>query len=449
VSRTAPDRVWQRVPLRTVLLSMESGSRPKGGVRAIRDGVPSIGGEHLTSDGGFNFQALRYVPEDFYSAMRRGHVAPGDLLVVKDGATTGKVSLVREDFPFERAVVNEHVFVCRPSSSISSRYLHWYLFSNPGQRAILEHFRGSAQGGITQDFADRTLIPLPPISVQHSISAYLDGTFARMAIIRSHLASAKLALRRFRKSILAAAISGTLTAEWRDRTFSEGSSNVGVPPPTYVAESPIDDLPAGWASTRLDQIAVLITDGDHNPPKRVASGIPHLTARNIHDNTIDPSNCTFVSKEDAAKTFRRYTPKADDLIVTCVGTLGSTALVPPHLTFSADRNLAALRFRDRGLARYIQIFMQSPDTQLLLRDASGSSAQPHLYLNDLRGIQVPLPPEREQREIVTRVDNMIRSANSLDRRLDAIATRIQSYWTSVLESAFTALPGSSPAISKP
>jgi type I restriction enzyme, S subunit len=138
-----------KVPLRELLQALESGNRPKGGVSGIRQGIPSIGGEHLNRDGGFRFEKVKFVPEKFVRSMTRGHLRPGDICVVKDGATTGKVSLVRGDFPFPAAVINEHVFRLQVKPDHYSPYVFYYLYSQAGQREILSDFRGAAQGGIS------------------------------------------------------------------------------------------------------------------------------------------------------------------------------------------------------------------------------------------------------------------------------------------------------------
>ena len=96
--------------LSEVLVSFESGSRPKGGIKELDSGVPSLGAEHLDSTGGFNFSKLKLVPEDFHSSLKKGIVKQNDILIVKDGATTGKVSFVNERFPFKEASINEHIF---------------------------------------------------------------------------------------------------------------------------------------------------------------------------------------------------------------------------------------------------------------------------------------------------------------------------------------------------
>jgi type I restriction enzyme S subunit len=71
-----PDK-WVEVELEEILLFLESGKRPKGGVRGIKVGIPSLGGEHLNSNGGFNFENIKYVPFDFYNQMNKGHIEQG------------------------------------------------------------------------------------------------------------------------------------------------------------------------------------------------------------------------------------------------------------------------------------------------------------------------------------------------------------------------------------
>jgi type I restriction enzyme S subunit len=104
---------WSETPLHELLVSLESGSRPKGGVKGIQAGIPSIGAEHLSNDGSFDFTNIRFIPESFARSMRRGFLQKTNVLIVKDGATTGKTSFVSDSFPFEFACINEHVFICR------------------------------------------------------------------------------------------------------------------------------------------------------------------------------------------------------------------------------------------------------------------------------------------------------------------------------------------------
>ena len=156
-------------------VTLESGLRPKGGVGGILDGIPSLGGEHLNTDGGFIFEKIKYIPEDFFEVLSKGHIYPNDIIVVKDGATTGKTSFVGNDFPHKRAVVNEHLFIVRVDPKIAfPKYVFYYLFSNEGQKQILSDFRGATIGGISRNFPQKVNVPIPSIPEQAQIANFLD-----------------------------------------------------------------------------------------------------------------------------------------------------------------------------------------------------------------------------------------------------------------------------------
>ena len=187
----------------------------------------------------------------------------------------------------------------------------------------------------------------------------------------------------------------------------------------------------------LAEVADLITDGDHNPPTRVPSGVPHLTAKNVRQHRLDFTGCTFVSEADFARTRKRFEPSPGDLIVTCVGTIGRTAIVPSGARFSADRNLAAIRLGPRAEPQYVEMVLSSPSMQTVMAGASGSTAQPHLYLGAIRALEIPLPSLEEQQHCVRgwvdqheALDRMLQTCERL--RLECTALR-----RSVLAQAFS------------
>lgn len=164
----------KRVRLSEVIKIMESGGRPKGGASNISTGVPSIGGEHIERDGTINFQNKRYIPNDYFKTMKRGHISHNDILIVKDGATTGKVAYVDSVFP-QPAAINEHVFrLTVNSDKVLPRYVFYHLLSSLGNRQILKDFRGSTVGGISQDFPEKVEFCLPEMAKQKIVVKALD-----------------------------------------------------------------------------------------------------------------------------------------------------------------------------------------------------------------------------------------------------------------------------------
>ncbi len=107
--------------------------------------------------------------------MKRGKIQKEDVLVVKDGATTGKVSLVGGDFPYEDAAINEHVFILRGKKDlVHQKFLFYHLFSPIGQRQMDANFHGAAIGGINTQFVKNYNMFLPPLPTQKKIAAVLE-----------------------------------------------------------------------------------------------------------------------------------------------------------------------------------------------------------------------------------------------------------------------------------
>jgi type I restriction enzyme S subunit len=161
------------VSLAKIVGELENGSRPEGGVDSSGD-VFSIGGEHLNDFGSFDFSSVKLISNDFYNKMKRGKVKPQDIIIVKDGATTGKTSFVTEQFPHFPCAINEHVFRLAVNQKIADpKYVFYYLYSPKGNKEILDDFRGATVGGISQNFVNKVFLPLPPLAEQKRIASLL------------------------------------------------------------------------------------------------------------------------------------------------------------------------------------------------------------------------------------------------------------------------------------
>jgi type I restriction enzyme S subunit len=154
------------------LIEIETGKRAEGG--ALEKGnIASIGGEHIDNEGNVRWDDMKFIPEDFYDSLKQGKVNLGDILLVKDGATTGKVALVKL-LKYEKAAVNEHVFIIRSKTrELVNEFLFYFLFSRFGQIQIKTRFHGLI-GGIIRGDLETILIPLPQSSEQQTIAEILS-----------------------------------------------------------------------------------------------------------------------------------------------------------------------------------------------------------------------------------------------------------------------------------
>ena len=158
----------------------------------------------------------------------------------------------------------------------------------------------------------------------------------------------------------------------------------------------------GTGLQRLESFTELISDGDHNPPKRTASGVPHVLVQNIRDGSVNFDECTFISEEDFERVKKRYVPRKNDVLIVCVGaTIGRAGMVPDFVEFSTDRSLAVVRFDPaKVLPEYGFALVTSDAFQRQVQQNSVGTAQPHLFLGDIRRIQVAVPTIPDQQRVI-------------------------------------------------
>ena len=150
------------------IVDIQSGGRDKGG--ALSSGIPSIGGEQITSDGNIRFDKMKYVSESYYQTMKKGHLNLNDILMVKDGATTGKIGFYKGGF--EKCSVNEHVYILRSNGEVVPFLLFQILRSETFQNILKPYIKGII-GGVSSEIKEIE-IPLPTIEVQEEIVKELE-----------------------------------------------------------------------------------------------------------------------------------------------------------------------------------------------------------------------------------------------------------------------------------
>ena len=149
--------------------SIESGSRGKGG--ASTEGIPSIGGEQISSAGYVLTEKMKYITEEHFKKMKQGVLKPGDTLLVKDGATTGKCAFYRNEY--KEAAVNEHVFILRANNLILPRLLYYVITSDKFQSKIKSSIKGII-GGINLSIKNLEIAIPDTIEEQQEIVQILD-----------------------------------------------------------------------------------------------------------------------------------------------------------------------------------------------------------------------------------------------------------------------------------
>lgn len=355
------DTKWELQELSKVLTTVESGSRPKGGVSHISNGVFSVGGEHISLSGVIDVTKPKFVSDSFYDTTDKGKIKPCDILMCKDGALTGKVCMMPKILPFEKMMINEHVFILRTQNLIQQKYIFSILFSEIGQRIIKGYITGQAQGGLNSTNLKRIKIPFPPMEIQQKIVDEFECI---------------------------------------DKNEKNQAEKLNI-----LKNSIIQENYFAYADERIEKIAVMIQRG--KSAKYGTSNIQIIKSGQARGY----SDFDFSQKYYVAESFvsdERNLQKGDILInSTGVGTAGRVTLFDLDGDFVVDSHITIVRIdNSKATPKYIMYALANIGFKNIEAMANGQSGQIELALPTIKSIRVPLPPLDKQKEIVAEIETI-------------------------------------------
>lgn len=195
---------WHARALGDALATVESGTRPKGGIDPNERGIPSVGAENVTGIGQYDFSKEKFVSRMFFEAMKRGRVESGDVLLYKDGAYIGRSSMFGDGFPHVECAINEHVFLLRSNDLLNQNYLYFWLSNSDTYEVVRSKNSNAAQPGLNQRDVKGVQIRVP----DRGVLDQFDSLVNPMVALIFNLARANRELRHSRDLLLPRLISG-------------------------------------------------------------------------------------------------------------------------------------------------------------------------------------------------------------------------------------------------
>ncbi|OPZ03193.1 MAG: Type-1 restriction enzyme EcoKI specificity protein [Bacteroidetes bacterium ADurb.BinA395] len=338
---------------------------------------------------------------------------------------------------------------------------------------IKETSTGTGLQHINKDFFEICKIPLPPLAEQHRIVAKLDALFEKIESNKQRLEKIPKLLKRFRQSVLAAAVSGKLTEEWRvvnKNSVDDLIKKVNIireekykaeletakklklrkpkRPSNLVIEVILNgdfSIPDEWRLITLESSASIEHYAMSSGPFGSAlgtkdykeTGVKVIRGQNIQNGTFIENNFVFIS-EVKANELKRSSVKEGDLIVVAVGSSGQVALVPKSMTGSImSQNCNKMTFDEFLIeSKYVLMYLQNSMAISQLKDKTTDTARPFLSLTNLKSVIIPLASIEEQKEIVRRVEQLFAFADKIEARYTKAKAMLDKLPQSILAKAF-------------
>ncbi|MFN3152902.1 restriction endonuclease subunit S [Bremerella sp.] len=332
----------------------------------------------------------------------------GDVLVAKitPCMENGKAALV-EGLEHDVAFGSTEFHVLRPNQEVDGKYL-FYMIWNPVFRHQAEiKMTGSAgQKRVPKTFLERFEIPLPKLEEQKRIAAILDKTNTICRKRQETIAE----LEALEDSVFAFTV-GTRArgyADWKEVTIeSLAASHKGA-----MRTGP-------FGSSLLHS-------------EFVDEGIAVLGIDNAVQNRFAWDQRRFITPEKYEE-MKRYTVYPNDVIITIMGTVGRSAVIPKDIptaittkhiaTLTIDTKIAEPEFVSQAMHRHPVIAMQMTNRGAIMNSWN---------LGLIKSLKVPLPPIEVQREFTKRV----RQLHELRNNLESGVSEAYNLFNSLVQRAF-------------
>ena len=406
--------MWSSKKLREVIGRPISGSRPAGGVNTETEGIPSLGGENVLSEGGVTFENLNRVPAAFFKSMPKGRLQPLDVLINKDGAQTGKVGLYKGNFP--EACVNEHLFILRNiNGGIDQRFLFYSALLPDTQAKIARRITGSAQPGLNTTFVDAVDILVPPSSHEQERIAEILSTLDE-AIEQTETLIAKY--QQIKAGLMHDLFTRGVTPDGRLRPAHA---------PHLYKESPLGWIPKEWEVKALRQVATYQHGRPFPSTDYSDEGVLLLRPGNLHVSGIvrfDAAHTTRVP-ERWLRECPEFVLKQQDIVMN----LTAQSLEDQFLGRVCIVRNAELSLLNQRIARF---FPRQTDHHFLYwllrslqfrnqidRTTQGTKVQ-HIYNTDLNRIVFAVPSSPQEQEhiaalLLTVTESLLASKSSVEK----------------------------------
>ena len=193
----------------------------------------------------------------------------------------------------------------------------------------------------------------------------------------------------------------------------------------------------GWQKQWLTAVTVKITDGSHNPPKGVAeSDYLMLSSKNVFDDDLHYADPRYLTAEQYQQEDKRTGVVPDDVLLTIVGTIGRSAVVPtdaPRITL--QRSVAVIRPNRQFIEPRFLMYSFIERCAELNEQARGV-AQKGIYLESLRELELMLPPLPEQQRIIGILDEAFHGIATAKANAEKNLQNARALFESYLQSVF-------------
>lgn len=415
--------------------------------------------------GGLDLADITFLREEDHRAIyTRCDAQKDDVLLVKDGVNAGDAAINTADD--EISLLSSVCFLRPVAKLLAPTFLRYYLQSPRAFRVLTGNLTGTAIRRIVLRRVKQLPIVVAPVPEQHRIVSAIEGHFSRLDEAVALLERVQRNLKRYRASVLKAAVEGRLVptdaalaraegrtyepasvlleriSEERRRRWEANGGRGNCKEPAAPEATDLPELPEGWCWTTVESLYWDAGYGTSQKCAYDADGPAVLRIPNVQSQSLNLDDIKYAMSANGLPSDGAVKP-GDFLFIRTNGSralIGRGAVVTeplPREHYFASY-LIRLRLVDLGvLPRWVgRLWHTTILRDQILRDAASSAGQYNVSLGAARTYAIPLPPMAEQGRILAEVEMRWSVADAVETTLVSNVARCARLRQSILKWAF-------------
>lgn len=374
------------------------------------------------SNGNLNWETVPYCLDE-PSDILKYQVYKNDILVSRAGSV-GFNFRITDDVNF-KAVFASYLIRFRTFDEITSRYVEYFLKSESYWKQISDFTAGIAIPNVNASKLEGLRIPISPLAEQQRIVAKLYELMEKLDRSRARLERVPKILKRFRQSVLSAAVSGKLTEEWRTKNEIANEHSIDGP---Y-------EIPVSWTWSKFREIGSIGRGKSKHRPRNDSSlyggKYPFIQTGDIaNSNGLIVSHRQTYSEKGLAQS-KLWPSKT--VCITIAANIADSAVLTYPACFP-DSVVGFTANEEKSDAQYIEFFIRTIKDDLWT--FAPATAQKNINLAILEEVLIATPPLREQVEIVRVVSGLFHFVDKIEARYNKVKNQLDQLPQSLLAKAF-------------
>ncbi len=337
---------------------------------------------------------ITYVSKDIHDEIySRCNPQKGDILYIKDGATTGVATINNLEEPFS---LLSSVALIKPFKEVSNKFLLYYLQSSLCYSSVRETMKGVGITRVTLKQIEKWNIPLPPLSEQFRIVAEIERWFSLIDIIESNKASLQTAVKQAKAKILDLAIHGKLVPQDpADEPASELLRRINPKAEITSDNAQYGKVPYGWCKCKFEDVFSDISSKPYQILQSQISTKGQIPVVSQSSNFIEgySEQNNFYKAESPIVIFGDHTRNVKYINFNfIVGADGVKIIIPLHNPKYGYYLIkyASLHIQDKGYSR---------------------------HFGQIKKFSYSLPPLSEQHRIVSKIEELFAQLDRIEAEL--------------------------------